>query len=162
MLSQDSHAPAPRQYWLCRSPYCVIVPPMLSRRPSSGLFTYNFELGHLRVTKLDSETSLRLEERDYSAKLVLTLRQFRDAPRRGTKKVESGYLFILHSGTNAIVRTTRGLSSAGRPLSNISRCRRGSISGKFVNPHPTEPRQRTRSAQRVVASTSSIIPVTIT
>lgn len=79
---------------------------MLSRRPSTGLFTYNFELGRLRVTTLDSATSQKIDERDYSARLVLTLRQFRDAPRRGTKKVESGYLFILHSGTNAIVGLT--------------------------------------------------------
>lgn len=155
-LSHICHAFAPPQYRLRRSPYCVIVPPMLSRRPSNGLFTYNFELGRLRVTTLDSTASLRLDERDYTSKLVLTLRQFRNAPRKGTKKVESGYLFILHSGTDAIVGpTTRPIQY--RSLSNISRRRRGSTSGKFVSPHLTGPRRRTRSEQGVAALSSSII-----
>lgn len=92
---------------------------MLSRRPSNGLFTYNFELGSLRVTTFDSATSLRLDERDYSSKLVLTLRQFKDAPRRGTKKVESGYLFILHSGTDAIVGPTARPAHTGSLFPNV-------------------------------------------
>lgn len=76
---------------------------MLSRRPSNGLYTYNFELGRLRVTTHEPATSLILDQRDHPAKLILTLRQFRDAPRGKAKKTETGYLLILHSGTTAVV-----------------------------------------------------------
>ncbi|SPO04984.1 uncharacterized protein DNG_07669 [Cephalotrichum gorgonifer] len=77
---------------------------MLSHRPPTGLFTYNFELDRLLVTTYDPATSSALDEQEHATKLILTLRQFRDAPRGRAKKVEIGYLFILHSGTSAIER----------------------------------------------------------
>lgn len=94
---------------------------MLSRRPSNGLYTYNFELGHLRVTTHEPATSLILDQRDHPAKLILTLRQFRDAPRGKAKKTETGYLLILHSGTTAIVGLPHKRGPAPAPRSNRER-----------------------------------------
>lgn len=91
---------------------------MLSRRPSNGLYTYNFELGHLRITTHEPATSLIL---DHPAKLILTLRQFRDAPRGKAKKTETGYLLILHSGTTAVVGQFHKKGLAPAPRSNRAR-----------------------------------------
>lgn len=94
---------------------------MLSRRPSNGLYTYNFELGCLRVTTHEPATSLILDQRDHPAKLILTLRQFRDSPRGRAKKTETGYLLILHSGTTAVVGPAHKWETAPVLWSNMSR-----------------------------------------
>lgn len=133
---------------------------MLSRRPSNGLYTYNFELGRLRVTTHEPATSLILDQRDHLAKLILTLRQFRDVPRGKTKKTETGYLLILHSGTTAVVGLPhkRGLPHLLALTGRVHR--RDSTSGKSDSPLPTGERRHTRSGAKAMGSSFSTFAAT--
>ena len=76
---------------------------MLPRKLSDGLLTYNFDLDRLLLTVFESETGAVLSKTEYHADLVLTLRQFKGPLAGKTKSAETSYLFIIHSGTLAIV-----------------------------------------------------------
>lgn len=77
---------------------------MLPRKPSDGLYTYNFDLDFMLLTISNPVTSAILSQTKYHANLVLTLRQYKGALAGRTKSAEIGYLLILHSGIHAIVR----------------------------------------------------------